>query len=353
MCQPWLQWYAYSCGDESSIRGSVVVITGASSGIGEELAHQYGKLGAHLILAARRGIELERVAASIRRTVAAAAAAGAAGAAGTPQAPQAGHGLSTGANELQIDTVQVDMSSPEDVSRLISFAASAGGGRIDTLILNHAAFDEGLFLDHVDLQAGGNSSSVTALEEGFTRQWRTNILGIAQAVRLALPTLMRSTRPGRTGGVARGGHIGIVSSASTKVAAPFHPGYVTTKTGLEGLAAMLRTEFHLLRVPVTITTLIVGMIATPEITQDEALTGLAMPVPACAREIICSCTRRIDGESYVPRWYALWTLVTRSLGVSFSEWTMNNAYVLKVPRYVAAIDKARERVQAWVGHTGK
>jgi dehydrogenase/reductase SDR family protein 7B len=37
------------------------MITGASSGLGESLAHSFYKCGCHVILAARRKNELERV----------------------------------------------------------------------------------------------------------------------------------------------------------------------------------------------------------------------------------------------------------------------------------------------------
>ena len=43
------------------MRDKVIWITGASSGIGEELAKQYAKRGSKLILSARRKEELERV----------------------------------------------------------------------------------------------------------------------------------------------------------------------------------------------------------------------------------------------------------------------------------------------------
>lgn len=46
---------------ESKLRGKVVWITGASSGIGEELAYQFSAVGARLVLSARRENELERV----------------------------------------------------------------------------------------------------------------------------------------------------------------------------------------------------------------------------------------------------------------------------------------------------
>ncbi|KAF5287079.1 hypothetical protein FQA39_LY16064 [Lamprigera yunnana] len=46
---------------KSYFKEKVVVITGASSGIGESLAHEFYKLGCKVVLCARRSYELERV----------------------------------------------------------------------------------------------------------------------------------------------------------------------------------------------------------------------------------------------------------------------------------------------------
>ena len=43
----------------------VIVITGASSGIGEAMAREYAAMGAKVVLGARREEELERVASEI------------------------------------------------------------------------------------------------------------------------------------------------------------------------------------------------------------------------------------------------------------------------------------------------
>ena len=47
--------------DPKTLKNQRVVICGASSGIGEEIAYYYSKFGAKVFLAARRWKELERV----------------------------------------------------------------------------------------------------------------------------------------------------------------------------------------------------------------------------------------------------------------------------------------------------
>ena len=44
-----------------SIKGKNVVITGASTGIGEQLAYQYARLGANVVITARREQRLKEV----------------------------------------------------------------------------------------------------------------------------------------------------------------------------------------------------------------------------------------------------------------------------------------------------
>ncbi|XP_064010028.1 dehydrogenase/reductase SDR family member 7 isoform X2 [Pogoniulus pusillus] len=55
----WAEWQGKK--PETELRGKVVWVTGASSGIGEELAYQLSKIGALLAISARREDELERV----------------------------------------------------------------------------------------------------------------------------------------------------------------------------------------------------------------------------------------------------------------------------------------------------
>lgn len=251
--------YVNQCPGLEGLRGSVVILTGSSSGIGAELAVQYGRLGAKLVLAARRREELEAIAAAA---------------------------LDAGAAEAV--AISTDMSDASAVTSLIETTV-ARFGRIDILFLNHAIIDDALFVSHADAQS---------VAESLTRIFRANVVGSAMAARVALPHLEKTR-----------GHIAIVSSASAKVAAPFHSGYVTSKHGLHGVFDTLRAELHLLGSNVTVGLQVLGMIGTKEVLADPALAGMASPVPPVAAEMICTAQARWD-ESYVPKWYWAWSTLT-------------------------------------------
>lgn len=286
------QW-AHQCPNLDKIRGSVVVITGSSSGIGAELAKQYGSYGAKLVLAARRQSELEKTAAVA---------------------------LEAGAQDVLV--LPTDMGSAEQCKALIDRTVEKYG-RIDTLILNHAAFDDGMFRSH----------KTAADLEWMKQQFNINVMSGAYAMQAALPHLEVSA-----------GHIAVVSSASTKIAAPFHPGYVTSKKAIHGLFDTVRAELKLIGSRVSIGILVIGMIATPEVISDKALEPLATPVPACAAGMICAIQARWE-EAYVPSWYAPWTALTY-LHPAIAEVAMNNFYVFRVDRYVKAIEEGRAELAA-------
>lgn len=61
-----LAWYSMDNFDPVILKGKKVLITGASTGIGEQLAYQYSKFGASVIIVARREKELQKVASKCR-----------------------------------------------------------------------------------------------------------------------------------------------------------------------------------------------------------------------------------------------------------------------------------------------
>src|SRR5581483_1424398 len=90
------------------LRGAVVIVTGASAGIGRETALEFARHGANVVVAARRANRLEALAGEVRRI---------------------------GAEAL---VVPADVARPEDIARIVQ-AALDRWGRIDVLV-NNAGF---------------------------------------------------------------------------------------------------------------------------------------------------------------------------------------------------------------------
>jgi NAD(P)-dependent dehydrogenase (short-subunit alcohol dehydrogenase family) len=267
--------------------GEVVVITGASSGIGAELARQYGAAGARVVIAARRRAELDKV---VAETLAA----------GAPDA----------------FFVAADMGKAEDCERLVAEALARFGG-IDTLVINHAMFDDGLFL-------AMNTSA--DLDATLLAQYRVNVMGAAYTIRAALPALEAS---------ARGGRLIEVSSGSIRIPVPFHPGYGTTKTALHGFVRHMSTELQLVHSPLRVTTAILGMIGTPEVLVHEGLRALAYSVHDTARDIIIAAQGKAR-KVFVPYWVGYGAFLS-FFSETLEDFFMSEAYTFKIPEYRRAL----------------
>lgn len=97
--------------------GHLSLITGASSGIGEQFAKQLAELGSDLILAARRVDRLETLAADLRKN----------------------HGVS-------VTCIPIDLSTPQAAKDL--FAKATTGGKKITCLINNAGLGKyGSFID--------------------------------------------------------------------------------------------------------------------------------------------------------------------------------------------------------------
>ena len=178
-------------------RDKSVFITGASSGIGEELAWQLSQLGARLALCARRQELLEALAERIA-------------ASGKPRPL----------------IIAADVSRDDDIARAVSEGVRAHNG-IDVVIAN-AGF--------------GVVGSFQKLSlDDYRRQFETNVFGLLRTVFAVLPEIKKSQ-----------GNIVLLGSVAGWVASPGASPYAMSKFAVRALANAITPELGLAGVKVTL-----------------------------------------------------------------------------------------------------
>ena len=190
-------------------KNNVTIITGASTGIGEELAYQLADQGACLVLTARREAELERVAAKVRERGAAAGA--------------------------KVIIVSADVAIESDCKKIID-AALNEFGRIDTLVNNAGMTMWAKFADIQDVSM-------------LARIMQVNYMGAVYCTHYALPHLKASK--GRIVGIA---------SLTGLIGVPTRTGYAASKHAMRGFFDSLRIELE--DDSVTVTMVYPGFVAT-------------------------------------------------------------------------------------------
>ena len=172
------------------IKGKVVIVTGASSGIGEATAREFGREGAIVVLAARRMEKLQTLAQEI---------------------------ASTGTETL---VVQADLSKLGDIQNLV-LQTLEKFGRID-ILFNNAGFGRLDWLEKLhpvkDIQA----------------QMDVNVMGVIQTTRQVLTVMMKK----------RSGSIINMCSMAGLVATPTYSIYAATKHAVHGFSEALRREVN-------------------------------------------------------------------------------------------------------------
>jgi short-subunit dehydrogenase len=205
--------------------GKSVLITGASSGIGEELARQLGQAGAHLTLTARRTDLLDALAQRIA-------------AAGTPQPV----------------VVRGDVTRDGDVERAVA-ESTQRWGKLDVVIANAGFGVVGAFRD----------LSV----DDYRRQFETNVFGVLRTIYAALPEIEKTR-----------GNVVILGSVAGWVSSPNGSPYAMSKFAMRALADAITPELSLTRV--TVTLISPGFVASDIRRVDNQGTlhaGAADPVP--------------------------------------------------------------------------
>lgn len=169
------------------LNDKIVIITGASSGIGKSLAIEFAKRGANLILAARQFVTLCEITESLQLEF-----------------------------NIKAIAVQCDVAIEEDCKHLIKQAIATFGG-IDVLINNAGISMRALFKD----------TEISVLKSVMD----VNFWGTVYCTKYALPEILKT-----------GGSIVGVSSIAGYKGLPGRSGYSASKFAMNGFLDALRIE---------------------------------------------------------------------------------------------------------------
>ncbi len=200
------------------IAQQVVVVCGASSGIGREAALRFAERGAQVVVAARTASALESLVDEIRE--------------------RGGSAVAQVADVAVFEQVQ-----------LVAERAISAFGRLDTWV--HLA-GVGLFATFEQL----------TMEE-FQQVININLMGQVHGAKAALPYLKRD-----------GGALIHISSMGAKRAIPLQTAYCASKHGIQGFVEAMRVEFQHDRVPISVTNIMPATLNTPFF--DKARTKLGV-----------------------------------------------------------------------------
>ena len=173
----------------NTMKDKVVLITGASSGIGKSTAEAFAAKGATVVVAARRKEELDSLVASIE------------------------------AKGGKASAIQTDVSKTKDVEQMVAHAIDTFG-RIDYAV-NNAGIE-------------GELASITELsEESWDQVMNINLKGVFLCMKYQAKAMIKGGHPGA---------IVNVGSVNSFLGFPTGSAYVTSKHGLVGLTTSVSAE---------------------------------------------------------------------------------------------------------------
>jgi len=171
-----------------SLRDQAVIITGASSGFGEDAAMLFAREGCKVVVAARRIDRLQTLVEKIQK--------------------DGGEAIAIPVDVVDRDEIEVMVRSTIDHY-----------GQID-ILFNNAGFGRLDWLENLDPA------------RDIETQMDVNLLGLTQVTRAVLPHMLARKR----------GHIINMSSVAGWIAAPLYTIYSATKFGVRGFTDSLRRE---------------------------------------------------------------------------------------------------------------
>ncbi|XP_023121134.1 dehydrogenase/reductase SDR family member 7B [Amphiprion ocellaris] len=186
------------------VQGAVVVITGASSGLGKECARVFHAAGARLVLCGRDASRLQQVVQELTAS-----------------------STDTQQQTYTPSTVIFDLADADTVDRAAEEILKCYG-QVDVLINNAGISYRGNILEtHISVQRD---------------VMETNYFGTVALTQALLPSMVRR----------RSGHIVVISSVQGKIAIPYRSAYAASKHATQAYFDCLRAEIERYQIPVTV-----------------------------------------------------------------------------------------------------
>lgn len=251
-----------------NIRNSIVIITGASSGIGAVTARELARQGATVVLAARREDQLRTLAAEIERL---------------------------GGKSLVVPT---DVTRLDHIDHLIQTTIDTYG-RIDVLI-NNAGI-------------GAGKTAATSSDDEMQQVITVNLVAPVRAVRAVVPHMRR----------LGGGLIINIGSVAGEVGTTSL--YSATKFGLRGLSDSLRRELRPYKIDVVL--IAPGFVRTP-LTRGIKV---PMPEADIVAHAIAVAIQRPRRKIIVPWYYAPLAYLAKALPW-LTDWIVSRNQVQQMLR---------------------
>ncbi|KAG8454779.1 hypothetical protein GDO86_001122 [Hymenochirus boettgeri] len=266
-----LVYLSWDNSDLANLANARVLVTGASTGIGEEMAYQYARAGAELVLTARREHVLQKVKTRC---------------------------LELGAKNVYV--VPTDMGLHMAREQVVAEAISVLGG-LDYLVLNHIGWTPFQMWN-------GDVNHTQSLME-------VNFISYIHLTSAALPYLTLSN-----------GSIIVLSSLTAKYPIPYTTSYAATKFALEGFFGSLRHELAMQNSPVSITICVLGLIDTESAMMKikDKISMPAYPAGDAALAVVLAGASR-QREMYYP-WYVGPLCLMREWFPQSRDWMIQRIY---------------------------
>lgn len=227
-----------------------ILITGASSGIGAALAHEYAAAGTTLHLLGRSSERLQQVANDCR------------------------------AKGAEVRTAIIDVTDKEAMHAYLEKADTASP--LDLVIANAG----------ISAGTGGTQEPLEQVEKIFA----VNVGGVLNTVQPVIPRMA----------ARKAGHVAIISSLAGIRALPSCPAYSASKAAVRYYGDALRGALHADGVMVSV--VCPGYIHTPMTAVNDFFMPMVMPAHRAARIIRCGLQRKrariaFPGLLYFPLWW--------------------------------------------------